>query len=264
VIGNAEAAADIDVMNGVAIGAERLDQLGHEAEGVAERFEVGDLAADMHVDADGFDIGQFGDALIDFARALIGNAELVLALTSRDLGVRARIDVRIDADGDAGCEAHVASDHRETFEFGFALDVETLDTGGEALAHFGDGFCDAREDDLFGRNAGGEGALQFAARDDVGAAAFAGHQGQHGLVRIGLHGVGHQRRDALKGFAHDADMAAQGCRGIDIKRCADLFSQLVEIDVLGIKRAVAVLEMVDHFCAFGAALAESVLNSALP
>jgi hypothetical protein len=25
-----------------------------------------------------------------------------------------------------------------------------------------------------------------------------------------------------------------------------------------------VLEMVDHFCAFGAALAESVLNSALP
>ena len=53
-IRNAEPAAEIDVADGVAVGAQRAHELGQQREGIAERIEIGDLAADMHVDAGDF------------------------------------------------------------------------------------------------------------------------------------------------------------------------------------------------------------------
>ena len=50
-VGNAEAAAEIDVGDGVAVGAQRAHEVGQQREGVVERLEFGDLAADVHVDA---------------------------------------------------------------------------------------------------------------------------------------------------------------------------------------------------------------------
>ncbi len=50
-IGDAEAAADVDMADVVAVGAQRRDEIGGEAEGVVERRKIGDLRADMDVDA---------------------------------------------------------------------------------------------------------------------------------------------------------------------------------------------------------------------
>ena len=50
-IGNAEPAAEIDMLDRVAVGAQRADQFGKQREGVVERLQLGDLAADMGVDA---------------------------------------------------------------------------------------------------------------------------------------------------------------------------------------------------------------------
>ena len=50
-IRHAEAAADVEMLDLVAVADQRLGQLAHQAEGVAERLEIGDLAADVHVDA---------------------------------------------------------------------------------------------------------------------------------------------------------------------------------------------------------------------
>ena len=84
------------------VGAQLAHEIGEQREGVAERIELGDLAADMHVDAGDAHAFELGGAGIDLARAADRNAEFVLGLSGRDLGVRLRIDVGIDADRDIG------------------------------------------------------------------------------------------------------------------------------------------------------------------
>ena len=66
-VGNAEPAADIDMADIVAGGLQLAHQIGQQRKGVVERRHVGDLAADMHVDADRRDARQRGDAGIDLA-----------------------------------------------------------------------------------------------------------------------------------------------------------------------------------------------------
>jgi hypothetical protein len=41
----------IEMIDGVAVGAQQADKLDHQLQGVVEGLQVGDLAADMHVDA---------------------------------------------------------------------------------------------------------------------------------------------------------------------------------------------------------------------
>ncbi len=84
----------------VAVGAQFAHELGQQREGIAERIEVGDLAADMHVDAGDLDALELGGVGIDFARAADRDAELVLGLAGGDLVMRLGIDVGIDAHRD--------------------------------------------------------------------------------------------------------------------------------------------------------------------
>ena len=50
-IRNAEPGAEVDVSDPVAVGAQRAHEVGQQHERVVERLELGDLAADVHVDA---------------------------------------------------------------------------------------------------------------------------------------------------------------------------------------------------------------------
>ena len=88
--------------DGVAVGAQHADEIRQQRERVAERIELDDLAADMHVDADDAHAFELGGAGIDVAGAADRNAEFVLGLAGRDLGVGLRIDVGIDADRNIG------------------------------------------------------------------------------------------------------------------------------------------------------------------
>ena len=94
---DAEAAAEIEMVDVVAVVAQRSHEIGGTRERRVERREIGDLRADMHVDAGDAYAGQFGGVRIDVARARDRNAELVFGLARRDLGMRLRIDVGIDA-----------------------------------------------------------------------------------------------------------------------------------------------------------------------
>ena len=107
-IGNAEPAAEIDVADLVTVGAQHAHEIGEQRERVAERIELGDLAADMHVDAGDAHALKLGGARINVARAADRNAEFVLGLAGGDLGVGLGIDVRIDADRDVGGAALAA------------------------------------------------------------------------------------------------------------------------------------------------------------
>src|ERR1700724_818389 len=79
-------------------GAQRGPEIRQQGGRVAERNELDDLAADMHIDAGDAHTLELGGAGIDVAGAADRNAEFVLRLAGGDLGAGFRIDVGTDAD----------------------------------------------------------------------------------------------------------------------------------------------------------------------
>ena len=83
------------MMDRVAVGAKCFDKLHHQPERVVEGLQLGDLAADMHVDAGDAHAGKACGMLVHCLGAPPGDAELVFLLAGRDLGVGLRIDIGI-------------------------------------------------------------------------------------------------------------------------------------------------------------------------
>ena len=155
----------------MAVGAQRAHEIGQQRKGVVERLQVGDLAADMHVDAGDLQPWQLGCAGIHLARAADRDAELVLGLAGRDLGVGLRVDVGIDAHRDVGDAPLAAGDRGQQFELRLGLDIDAEDAFVDRERELARGLADAGEHDLVGRDAGRACALELAFGDDVGAGA---------------------------------------------------------------------------------------------
>ena len=120
-IRNPKPAAEIDVLDRVPVGAQLAHELGEQRERIPKRRQIGDLAADMHVDASDLEARQLGGMGIDRARAAQRNPELVLRLAGRDLGVGLGIDVGIDPHRDMGDAALAGGDRGEELELGLQL-----------------------------------------------------------------------------------------------------------------------------------------------
>ncbi len=243
-IGNAEAAAEIDVRNGVAVGAQFPHEIRQQRERIGERRQIGDLAADMHVDACHLQTRQACGMAIDLARPTDRNAEFVLGLAGRDLGMRLRIDIRIDADRDSDAAPSARCDLRQQVEFRLGFDVDAQDAGLDRGGQFGGGLADPGKHDLLRRNAGGQHALQLAGRHHVGAGTESRQRRDHALIGIGLDRVADQRRHVGKGVGEDAIMALQRRRRIAIERRTDRVGESGDIYRLGVKPAVAIGKMV--------------------
>ncbi|MNR98469.1 hypothetical protein D3C72_296750 [compost metagenome] len=228
----------------VAIAAQRVDQFAQKTESVLEGRKLGDLAADMHIDAGNFDAGKRCRMGIDVAGAFIGDAELVFLLAGRDLGMCSRIHIRVDAEGDMRLFPGLDCAKVEDFQFRFGFDVETVDAGFQREVHFADRLADAGKHDAVGRNAGRQRAAQFAARNDIDTGAKAAECLQHGLVGIGLHGVADHGVDIGKRCGEDLVMALQRCRRIDVERGSNSLGDVANVDVFGVQHAVDILEMV--------------------
>ena len=101
-VGDAEAAAGVDMGDRMTVGAERDGDLGQPLVGGIERGKVGDLAADVGGDALDADSRQARRLGVNRPRAVGGYPELVLGLAGGDLGVGARVDVGVHPHRDAG------------------------------------------------------------------------------------------------------------------------------------------------------------------
>ncbi len=124
VIGNAEPAAEIDMRDIVAVGAQRPHEFGQNPERGFHLGQISDLAADMHVGAGHFDSGQLRRAGIDRAGARDRNAELVFGLAGGDLGMGAGVDIGIDAQRNPRGLAGLDGELRQQFELGLGLDID--------------------------------------------------------------------------------------------------------------------------------------------
>ena len=102
--------------------------------------------------------------------------------------------------------------------------------------------ADAREDDVLGRHARRQRALQLAARDDVGAIALVGQHAQHREVGVGLDRIGEMdaRATSFSPSRNTARVALEGRARIDIDGRADLVGDARQRHVLGVQHAVAI------------------------
>src|SRR5258706_8869304 len=98
------------------------------------------------------------------------------------------------------------------------FDVEAMDRKLERLRHFGIGLANSGEHDLGRIAACSNYPRQFAARHDVEAAAESREQIDDAKIRIGLHRVADEVRDAGEGGVDLAIRALEGGAGIDEAR----------------------------------------------
>src|SRR5690606_26375938 len=97
---DAEAATDVDVLELDAVLRELLDELDEARDRVGERRRLRELRADVEVDAGDLQALRAGGFAEQAARLLHRHAELVLLEARRDVRVRLRVDVGVDAQRD--------------------------------------------------------------------------------------------------------------------------------------------------------------------
>ena len=138
-------------------------------------------------------------------RVRVRDAELVGRESRGDIGMGARVDVRVDAQRHRRDLAHRARDGVQPLDLGIALDVEAADAGGERGAHLRFRLADAGEDDAVGPSARREHARELAAGDDVEARAQARQHVEHREVRVRLYGVADRVLHALQSLVERAE-----------------------------------------------------------
>jgi hypothetical protein len=180
---------------------------------------------------------------VDLQRLVMRHAELVVAQAGGDVGVGAGVDVGVDAQADRRRAAHGGGHVRQAAQFRFALDVEAPHADGQRLLHLGACLADAREHDLPGLAAGGQHTVEFAARDDVEAAARTRKGLQHRQRRIGLHRIADQVRPAGQGALVGAHGVQHRLLRVHVQRRAETAGQAVQVDAVELQRTVAALQM---------------------
>ena len=201
-IGNAEAAAEIDMGDVVAVGAQLTHEIGENGESAVERREIGDLRADMHVDAGDLDPRKACRPRIDLAGDRDRDAELVFGLAGRDFGVGLGVDVRIDADGDRCGLAPRKSDLRNALQLRLGFDVEAENAVVERQGDFPLGLADAGEGDALAAERSAARARRNSPSDTTSMPApRPREQGQHGLIRIGFHRIADERVEIAQRLA---------------------------------------------------------------
>src|SRR5579863_3700726 len=100
-IGNAETATRVDVLDLVAIRPQCPYQFCHSLHGCRERFHIGDLGTDVYTDAGNFEGFVLRRSKVQSARSLDGYAEFVLMQSRRNIWMGFGWNVGVYTQGNA-------------------------------------------------------------------------------------------------------------------------------------------------------------------
>ena len=115
------------------------------AHGAFKGSNLSNLRADVHLESTQAQVLEFGSARIDIFDFFVSDAEFVLVRSSRDVFVRARIDIRIDPQCDRCGRLFRSRNSADVFQLRFALDIETVNALFERIFDFVARFADSRE-----------------------------------------------------------------------------------------------------------------------
>ena len=204
-----------------ALAFEFLDDRQQPVDGVEIRLDACQLRTDMAVDPDRVDRRQSFGATIQLEGAFGGNAELAFLQTGGDIGMRAGVDIGIDAQRNGSDATPLPRDVVDSFEFRFRLDIETANAGVERLPDLPGALARTGKNRLARIASRGEHTLKFASRNDIETAAKPREHIQYRQVGIGLHGETDEPIEFSQRFAVDPVMALKRCPGIDVAGRAD-------------------------------------------
>src|ERR1019366_705060 len=113
-IANPEAPAGIRVFHGMAILPQAAHQIGHALHGVSKWRHVGNLRSDVYAYASNAQESAFRSLLVQAARLLDRNSELMLMQSSGNVRMRLGGNIRIYAQRDAGNFPHAGRALRQS------------------------------------------------------------------------------------------------------------------------------------------------------
>ena len=225
-----------------ALGREGVDETQHLARRLAIRLELGDLRADVDVDAVYGDARQRGGVAVERRRVGERDAELALLQSRRDVRMRLRIDVGIHAEAHRGDLSHAGGNGRQVRELARRFDVEAEDAGRERRLHLRFGLADAGEDDLARITADSDHAGELSCGDDVEAAALSCKKIEDGEVGVRFHRVADQVRNRRECRVEGAIRAFQHRLRVDEQGCSEALGERFERRIFCRERAVRVPE----------------------
>ena len=246
VVADAQTAAQVQMPDGDALGFQLIHQGQHPIQRRQERRALGDLRADVAVDAVDLQVGQGGRLTIGCQRLTVRDAELVFLQPGGNVGVRGGVHVRVDAQRHGGTLAHLAGNLVDALQLGQRLHVEAGDVGCQGLADLVARLAHAREHDLARVAAGCDDPRQLAARHHVEAGPQLGKQSQDGQVGIGLHGKADAGVTPGQGLGKALPGRLDGLPAVDVEGRAVFAGQCQQTETtrqqlaLGIARQPAV------------------------
>ncbi len=198
----------------------------------------------MHGNAGHVDPVHGGGHAVNLDRAGPVDAKFVFGLAGSDFFVGFGIDMRVDADRDAGLFAHVEGNPVEFFEFRDAFDIDLGDIGIKGFAHFGIGLANAGKNDFARCDTGAQGTAHFTNRNHIGTGPQFGECFQHSLIGVRLDGVANRGIKPVKRTGINVIVTFKGGGGIAIERRADFFGKLGDGNAFGVKDAINIFKMV--------------------
>ena len=175
----------------------------------------------MHLHADNLNVAHFRRAFVNRSDLVQCDAELVFLGAGRDVMMRMRVDIRVDAQCDWRAHFLCAGYALDQIQFSFTLDVEAVDALLQSILNFLTGFADAREG-AFGRIAARrEHTKQLATGNDVEAGARTYEQVQDRAIRVRFYRITNQviqRRERRV----ESRVVIENCpRAVDVSRRAE-------------------------------------------
>lgn len=239
-IHDADPAADGPELDAV-IGFQLARERGDFFDGFDERLDGSELRADVHLQPAKFHVRQFlGGARVEVGDGIEVDAELVLRLARGNVFVGLGVDVRVHPHGSWSDQAKFAGDLVEVSKFFLALDVEGVDALLECVFDFRPCFANAGEGAFCRIATGLNDSEQFAARDDIESCVLGRKEPQHREVGICLHCIGDFVVDGAQSLVQATVVVADRIGGINVERGAVFVGNVLKVDVLAMKRAVAV------------------------
>ena len=168
------------------------------------------------------------------------DSEFAVLEAGGDVGVRARIDVRIHAEADRGRTAHSLRDGGEHRKLGRRFDVEAEDIRAEPLLHFRFGLADAGKDNPCWIASRGDHTRELAAGHDIEAAAEPREDIEHAEVAVRFHCVAHKMRQRAERRIEPAPFGFERRARIDKARRAESLGERRQRHAFGVKGAVDV------------------------
>ena len=188
-VGDPQPASQVQDRDPVAMAPQYVQQAPDPAEGPAERFQGGNLAADMDrhaLDLDRFHASGLG---IEPHSVIQRDAEFAVPLPGGEHFMGSGLDIRIDPERD-GCPAvHAGGDLVQLFQLHPGFDIDHADSALQGEGQLLLGLAGSGEGDLAGWNPGFQGQAQLSLGHHIGTASLQGQDLRDGQGRIGLQGV---------------------------------------------------------------------------